>query len=217
MGQRKFRFGIVAGSLALLILGASPARAQLWLDPAYPGRSKLGPAKAAGAVIWSHGRSIDSEDSQAPIPPYMGTLRDGGWDTFRFHRMRASDTLAASPPALPPPLRRLHAALPRCRADRRGGALRWRCLLGRTAAILADPAGGRRRRFGPRHGRATAGPTLNLNQAARRKGTLVIRLVVDGVAALGHQDLPLEGHEHRAVRLLADGAHGDDALGRPRA
>src|SRR5260221_360427 len=103
MGQRKFRFGLAAGSLALLILGASPARAQLWLDPAYPGRSKLGPAKAAGAVIWSHGRSIDSEDSQAPIPPYMGTLRDGGWDTFRFNRMRASDTLAASARAPPPP------------------------------------------------------------------------------------------------------------------
>ena len=38
MGQRKFRFGIVAGSLALLILSAIPAQAQLWLDPAYPAR-----------------------------------------------------------------------------------------------------------------------------------------------------------------------------------
>src|SRR5260221_7142835 len=96
-----------AGPLALRIRVASPARAQLWCDPAYPGRSNLGPAKAAGAVIWSHGRSIDSEDSQAPIPPYMGTLRDGGWDTFRFNRMRASDTLAASARGLADEVHRL--------------------------------------------------------------------------------------------------------------
>jgi dienelactone hydrolase len=107
MGQRKFRFGIVAGSLALLILSAIPAQAQLWLDPAYPARPKLGPAKAVGAVIWSHGRSIDSEDSQAPIPPYMATLREGGWDTFRFNRMRSSDTLAASARGLADEVHRL--------------------------------------------------------------------------------------------------------------
>jgi len=107
MGQRKFRFAIVAGFLALLILGGAPAHAQLWLDPAYPTRPKLGPAKAAGAVIWSHGRSIDAEDSSAPIPPYMGSLREGGWDTFRFNRMRASDTLAASARGLADEVHRL--------------------------------------------------------------------------------------------------------------
>lgn len=107
MGQRKFRLGIVAGSLALLLLAGAPAHAQLWLDPAYPARPKLGPAKALGAVIWSHGRSIDSEDSQAPTPPYMGTLRDGGWDTFRFNRMRGSDTLTASARGLADEVHRL--------------------------------------------------------------------------------------------------------------
>lgn len=97
MGQRKFRFCLFTLLAALFLLsGASEARAQLWLDPAFPGRPALGPAKAMGAVIWSHGRSVDSEDSKAPIPPYMAALRDGGWDTYRFNRMRSSDTLAAS-------------------------------------------------------------------------------------------------------------------------
>jgi dienelactone hydrolase len=82
------------------VCAAPAARAQLWLDPADPARSALGPAKAAGAVIWSHGRSVMSEDSDAPTPPYMGALRDGGWDTFRFNRRRASDTLGDSSAAL---------------------------------------------------------------------------------------------------------------------
>ena len=92
---------------ALSLFAAVPAQAQLWLDPALPGRPTLGPAKAAGAVVWSHGRSVDSEDSEAPIPPYMATLRDGGWDTFRFNRMRASDTLANSTRGLIDEVRRL--------------------------------------------------------------------------------------------------------------
>jgi dienelactone hydrolase len=80
----------------LLLLAASPARAQLWLDPANPTRPALGSIRAAGAVVWSHGRSIEAEDSQAPTPPYLAALRDGGWDTFRFNRMRGSDTLEGS-------------------------------------------------------------------------------------------------------------------------
>jgi dienelactone hydrolase len=97
MVQRRFPRSSFAACLALLLIGAAPAaKAQLWLDPAYPARPMLGPAKALGAVVWSHGRSVDSEDSQAPIPPYMAALRDGGWDTFRFNRMRAGDTLTTS-------------------------------------------------------------------------------------------------------------------------
>src|SRR5208282_451823 len=49
-----------------------------------------------GAVIWSHGRSVDSEDSEAPTPAYMALLRDDGWDIFRFNRKRDGDTLARS-------------------------------------------------------------------------------------------------------------------------
>jgi dienelactone hydrolase len=108
MIQSIFRFGMI-GTLAVLLHAgtASAARAQLWLDDAYPTRPALGPAKAVGAVIWSHGRSVDAEDSQAPIPPYMATLRDGGWDTFRYNRMRVSDTLAASARGLADEVHRL--------------------------------------------------------------------------------------------------------------
>ncbi|HEX7970558.1 MAG TPA: hypothetical protein VF502_20230 [Stellaceae bacterium] len=106
MVYSKFRLGVFLAFSALL-LGPAPARAQLWLDPAFPNRPMLGPAQAAGAVIWSHGRSVDSEDSQAPIPPYMAGLRDGHWDTFRFNRMRASDTLTASAHGLAEEVHRL--------------------------------------------------------------------------------------------------------------
>jgi dienelactone hydrolase len=90
---------LLAG-LALLSLLAGPARAQEWLAPAYPGVAPAGPTQAKGAVIWSHGRSVNSEDSTAPTPAYMALLRDDGWDTFRFNRMRAEDTLANSSVAL---------------------------------------------------------------------------------------------------------------------
>jgi dienelactone hydrolase len=86
-----------------------PAHAQMWLAPADPAQTVLGPTRARGAVIWSHGRSVNSEDSTAPTPPYMAQLHDGGWDTFRFNRMRTSDTLAASAAELAQVVRRLKA------------------------------------------------------------------------------------------------------------
>lgn len=89
---RTFRAGLV---LALLMIAAPLAHAQMWVA-ATGSEPALGPAKARGAVIWSHGRSVDSEDSQAPTPPYMAMLRQGGWDTFRFNRMRQSDRLGDS-------------------------------------------------------------------------------------------------------------------------
>jgi dienelactone hydrolase len=81
-----------------LSLSAAPgaAHAQIWLAEAFPEQGTIGPAKADGAVIWSHGRSVDSEDSEVEIPPYMDRLRSGGWDTFRYNRMRVSDGLNAS-------------------------------------------------------------------------------------------------------------------------
>ncbi len=86
----------VLAALALLAALPGPAAAQSWLAPAFPGLVPAGPAHAKGAVIWSHGRSVDSEDSEAPTPAYMALLRDDGWDTFRFNRMRDGDTLARS-------------------------------------------------------------------------------------------------------------------------
>jgi dienelactone hydrolase len=90
MFLRRFVFGL-CGSLALL--GTAHAHGLLWLAPAYPGQPMLGPTRATGAVIWSHGRSVGSEDSTAPTPPYMAVLQAGGWDTYRFNRMRVADTL----------------------------------------------------------------------------------------------------------------------------
>jgi dienelactone hydrolase len=99
----------IAGALTLLFLGVSASAAQvpLWLDPAYPDRPVLGPAKALGAVIWSHGRSMDSEDSEVETPPYVEVLRRGGWDVFRYNRLRAYDTLSLSARVLTTEVHRL--------------------------------------------------------------------------------------------------------------
>jgi pimeloyl-ACP methyl ester carboxylesterase len=72
------------------------AYAQTALAPAYPATPQFGPEKAIGAVIWTHGHSNEVEDSKSPTPPYVWNLHQGGWDTYRFNRMRDGDTLPAS-------------------------------------------------------------------------------------------------------------------------
>jgi dienelactone hydrolase len=89
------------------LFAAQLGYAQTWLAPAYPELAKLGPTGAAGAVIWSHGTSANTEDSDAPTPPFMARLRKAGWDTFRLNRLRANDTFAASTQALLQAVRRL--------------------------------------------------------------------------------------------------------------
>src|SRR5579862_3108456 len=91
---RPFLARACALALGLLMLSNVTAAA-IGLDPAFH-RNLLGPARARGAVVWNHGRSLDSEDYLAPTPPYLRALRDGGWDVFRFDRLRDSDTLSAS-------------------------------------------------------------------------------------------------------------------------
>ncbi|UKJ72638.1 alpha/beta hydrolase [Azospirillum brasilense] len=87
--------------VALAMLGtAQTAAAQIHLNPAYGDGTLLGPTMARGAVVWSHGRSVEVEDSNAPTPLYMKTMRDAGWDVFRLDRMRVSDTLPNSSRAL---------------------------------------------------------------------------------------------------------------------
>src|SRR5437867_12108062 len=78
--------------LAAILLAAGPALA-LGLDPAFP-EPAVGPAQAKGVVVWSHGRSITTEDSQSPSPAYLRALRDGGWDVMRFNRPSRGDSLA---------------------------------------------------------------------------------------------------------------------------
>lgn len=92
-------FGLVAVigiAVASGLTVAHPAAAQIVLKSAYGEASLAGPARARGAVVWSHGRSVDSEDSEAPTPLYMKALRDAGWDVYRLDRMRVSDTLPNS-------------------------------------------------------------------------------------------------------------------------
>jgi pimeloyl-ACP methyl ester carboxylesterase len=65
------------------------------LDPAFK-QDLLGPERAMGVLVWSHGRSIAVEDSESATPPFLRVLRDGGWDILRFDRPRDGDTLTNS-------------------------------------------------------------------------------------------------------------------------
>ncbi len=80
--------------LAASLLASAPAWA-LGLDPAYS-EPALGAAHAKGVVVWSHGRSINAEDSQSPTPSYLHALRNDGWDVMRFDRLSRGDTLSDS-------------------------------------------------------------------------------------------------------------------------
>lgn len=92
--RQSFFAGIVLLALGLIVLLTSPSVA-IGLDPAYH-QSLLGPQRAVGAIIWSHGRSLDTEDYKSPSPPYLRVFRDLGWDVFRFDRLRDEDTLSES-------------------------------------------------------------------------------------------------------------------------
>lgn len=93
---------VLLGLTTLMGLALSPlsASAQILLKPAYGEAAIAGPSKARGAVVWSHGRSVEVEDSESPTPLYLKALRDAGWDVYRLDRMRVSDTLSNSSRAL---------------------------------------------------------------------------------------------------------------------
>jgi dienelactone hydrolase len=92
------RWTIGAAALVSLLSMGTHAGAQSWL--AQVGAPALGPDRANGVVVWSHGRSIESEDYLAPLPPYVGFLAKRGWDAYRFNRLRDRDTLPDSARAL---------------------------------------------------------------------------------------------------------------------
>lgn len=81
-------------ALILMLLIGTPAVA-VGLDPAFH-QALLGPQRARGVVVWSHGRSIDTEDWKSPTPPFLRLLRNSGWDVLRFDRLREDDTLSGS-------------------------------------------------------------------------------------------------------------------------
>src|SRR5437763_10888496 len=92
--KRLLSSGLAGLALGICLLAASPALA-LGLDPAFPD-PPFGPGKAKGVVVWSHGRSINAEDSQSPSPSYLQALRNDGWETLRFDRLSKGDTLTDS-------------------------------------------------------------------------------------------------------------------------
>ena len=92
--KRQLAKNLFGLALAAGLFISGPAFA-LGLDPAFP-EPAAGPAKAKGVVIWSHGRSINAEDSQSPTPAYLNVLREDGWDVMRFDRLSRGDTLTDS-------------------------------------------------------------------------------------------------------------------------
>jgi pimeloyl-ACP methyl ester carboxylesterase len=93
--MRQWSIAAVSGLvLGFVVLTGVPAGAA-GLDPAF-NETLSGPDHAIGAVVWNHGRSINTEDSGSPSPPYLRALRDAGWDVLRFNRPRDGDTLTAS-------------------------------------------------------------------------------------------------------------------------
>jgi pimeloyl-ACP methyl ester carboxylesterase len=93
--MKRLLFSRLAGAiLAAGLLVSAPAFA-LGLDPAFP-EPMIGPSQAKGVVVWSHGRSINSEDYKSPTPIYLEALRNDGWDVLRFDRLSRGDTLTAS-------------------------------------------------------------------------------------------------------------------------
>jgi pimeloyl-ACP methyl ester carboxylesterase len=90
--------GRILRSIALLLIvgGSLPAlAAERWLA-ADADHAPGGPAGARGALVWSHGRSADAEDSTAPTPPYIRLLQAQGWDIYRWNRLREADLLDLS-------------------------------------------------------------------------------------------------------------------------
>jgi len=90
----------LAAVVAVAVQSVDIAAAQTALVPAQDAAGLLGGERAQGAVIWSHGRSLQKECSLTPTPDYIGVFRAAGWDTFRLNRPRMTDTQAASGAAL---------------------------------------------------------------------------------------------------------------------
>ena len=66
---------ILIGAVTMTdLFAAQLGYVQTWLAPAYPALAMRGPGSASGALVWSHGISNDSEDSEAPTPPFMARL-----------------------------------------------------------------------------------------------------------------------------------------------
>ena len=92
--RRCFLARVPAFVLVIAILYNMPVAGR-GLDPAFE-QDLLGPERAMGVLVWSHGRSTTVEDSESATPPFLRVLRDNGWDVLRFDRPRDGDTLTDS-------------------------------------------------------------------------------------------------------------------------
>ena len=90
----------IAAVIAAAALSLEMSAAQAQLVPAQDAASLVGAKREQGAVIWSHGRSLEQEASLDPTPEYIGAFRAAGWDTFRLNRPSITDTLTESAAAL---------------------------------------------------------------------------------------------------------------------
>jgi hypothetical protein len=81
----RFR-GVFAFLAAFLVVPM--ARAEMWLEPAFPKDALKGPVTSQGAFVWSHGAGgIFLTDNSTFGPPFLAYLmRDSGWDVFAFKR-----------------------------------------------------------------------------------------------------------------------------------
>jgi pimeloyl-ACP methyl ester carboxylesterase len=104
--SRPFSHSVLTASLFIAAIAMSST---LWLEmaaaqtefvPTKDVTSLLGPGRAQGAVIWSHGRSLQTECARAPTPDYIEAFGNAGWDTFRLNRPRSTDNLTDSGLAL---------------------------------------------------------------------------------------------------------------------
>jgi pimeloyl-ACP methyl ester carboxylesterase len=98
----------VLAALLLAVLAAAPAAAQTELLPGYADKSARGPAKAKGAIIYSHGLARVAEAS-SEMPFIVDSLEDSGWDVYRLQRRWAEDILPASVAVLSAALKKLRA------------------------------------------------------------------------------------------------------------
>jgi pimeloyl-ACP methyl ester carboxylesterase len=104
--SRRFLHTVLTASLFIAAIAVSPilwletATAQVEFVPAKDVTNLLGPGHANGAVIWSHGRSSQTECARTATPDYIEAFGNAGWDTFRLNRPRSIDNLTDSGLAL---------------------------------------------------------------------------------------------------------------------
>jgi pimeloyl-ACP methyl ester carboxylesterase len=90
------RYVLAAAAVVLLLGAAHAAHAATALHTAFAEYQPVGPKAAKGVVIYSHGRSLKSEDMDSPPPAYLAVLAQSGWDALRFDRPTREDSLPAS-------------------------------------------------------------------------------------------------------------------------